>query len=882
MATGRPLRTEYDRTQNYKDYMKNLNLQIKNNKTNYDANILYKNTGVPTQPLDTRTYAEKHADIAQLKVNLRSELRVLLDDNVINEVFQELNDEQIQFLAGVATSLIAELKPKYTLGMTSHHFVDILDKKIRHEHDFSQMSEMMGTLADQLDTIADNMVTGGMMEELIDTVEHSKFIRTGENQQIVNFLRSINREIGQTQDLMNHISNIRSGEAQIAENYARTAGQEAIHTQDILTSINDKILSPDALYQVLRAIGTENSEAVEEALIEQFQHIPTITQVERFIDRIQQADRTGDTAGLDEVLRDIRGDFAMMGDRMEAYNEELTGAIEQSATAQAQAMSRMRLGIGAELGGIRGDVEGLRGEVGVMNETIREDITGLRTDMRNNTAELAIQLTNLYDNIQRQSTLLGDLQGGQADIRATLQAIEQAINMLQGLGEVNVTQLLDMENRIAGINTQVMTLGVTPAVVEETRAVLSSLEQPSSREADLPQSEYDRERKIDKERPIVGFIREDIFPTLSANMTREYLKKLWNLNNQDLRDSMGVHMGLRYNKVKGKDVLQLNGVTFSKVELIDAVGNPTDALKDLRRNYKNISGGAEAVISIIKKERAEAEVPIFAETTPAYSEKVYSSPRLKTPSEGGRPTTSEAVGDVFRRTTPRGVSPRGETPISMSAFETPSPENLYRTSRSVSTPPTDIGGNPEQLASTPPHIKKGFGILSKHRGVGVRMTGRGIAPKEKYIPLGKYLVNIHKLEHNNIISFKSPNLKSTNIQSKRVSQPVADILLHIVNGTLDEIVTDNLSEDDISYLFQLIKKCELENFLDGKAENKVKTKTEQEIHKFYVLQGEIVAGNDNPQLIREFKASLLTMMNEGKLSKKEAGDVLIQMSLLGI
>jgi len=50
MATGRPLRTEYDRTQNYKDYMKNLDLQIKNNKTNYDANILYKNTGVPTQP----------------------------------------------------------------------------------------------------------------------------------------------------------------------------------------------------------------------------------------------------------------------------------------------------------------------------------------------------------------------------------------------------------------------------------------------------------------------------------------------------------------------------------------------------------------------------------------------------------------------------------------------------------------------------------------------------------------------------------------------------------------------------------------------------------------------------------------------------------------
>jgi hypothetical protein len=190
-------------------------------------------------------------------------------------------------------------------------------------------------------------------------------------------------------------------------------------------------------------------------------------------------------------------------------------------------------------------------------------------------------------------------------------------------------------------------------------------------------------------------------------------------------------------------------------------------------------------------------------------------------------------------------------------------------------------GEPRQMAEAPKK-SEGKGILTGHKGVGVRMTGRGVAPKEKYIPLGKYLVNIHKLEHNNIVSFKSPNHKSTNIQSKRVSQPVADILLHIVNGTLDEIVTDNLSEDDISYLFQLIKKCELDNFLDGKAENKVKTKTEQEIHNFYVLQGEIVAGNDNPQIIREFKAILLTMMNEGKLSKKEAGDVLIQMSLLGI
>jgi hypothetical protein len=448
--------------------------------------------------------------------------------------------------------------------------------------------------------------------------------------------------------------------------------------------------------------------------------------------------------------------------------------------------------------------------------------------MRNNTAELSIQLTNLYDNIQRQSTLLGDLQGGQANIRAILQEIERAINMLQGLGEVNVTQLLDMENRIAGINTQVMTLGVTPAVVEETRAVLLSLGKPQQ-EADLPQSEYERERKIDRERPPVSFIPEDMFVTLGVGQVKSYLIGLWNTGNEDLRGSMGVHMGVMAGPKGGNNI---NG-------LVNRASLPR-----IKENYKFFSEEAKAVLSTKRGGATGAEIPIFAEPK--------------------KPSTSEAVGDIFKRTSPRGTSPRSE----------------YKTTREVpqEQKPYDLFGEPTQMASAP--RSEGKGILV--RGVGIRMTGRGVAPKEKYISLGKYLVNIHKLEHNNIVSFKSPNLKSTNIQSKRVSQPVADILLHIVNGTLDNIVTDNLSEDDISYLFQLIKKCELDNFLDGKAENKIKTKTEQEIHNFYVLQGEIVAGNDNPQIIREFKASLLTMMNEGKLSKKEAGDVLIQMSLLGI
>lgn len=870
MATGKPFNTQYDRTQNYKDYMKNLDLQIKNNKTNYDANILYKNTGVPTQPLDTRTYAEKHADIAQLKVSLRGELRILLDDNVITQVFRELNDEQIQFLAGIAPALIAELKPKYSVGMTSHHFIDILDKKVRQETDFSLQSEMLGTLADQLDTISDNMVTAGLMEELIDTVEHSKFTRTGENKQIINFLRSINREMGQTQDLMEQISNIRSGEAQIAENYAKTAGQEAIHTQDILATMNDKILNFQALEELLRGVSIENAEMTQEALVGVFQHMPTKGQVERMIDVIQRADRAGDREGLDEALRDIRDGFAAVGGRLDAYNDDLTEAITASATAQAAAMNRMRLGLGAELGGIstdvgglRENVGGLREDVGAMNMALTESIAdttnevrGVRTSLDMVAADITAirgavnSLTELYTNISRQVDLLGGLQEGQAKIRETLDGIEGAIvflnNQMGGIGkdvnDVNEVMIMTLDEKLKGLNTAVLTTGVTPDVLEETSMILKSMEKG----LDLPSEEYQRERDIDRGREQVRqmkgekklvFIPDDDFKNKGVGEVKQYLAGLWNMNDEELRKELTEKFGVELGPKGGLKV------PITK-----------DNLPVIKLNYrKGVEARAREVLS------GSAKVPIFASPEEAY----------KTPS------TSEAVGDVFGRITPTGLSPRSQRlssliPLGETARRPPVRETMALGYGSGET--VDFGSGEVT----------GRGILSKHKGVGVRMTGRGVAPKEKYIPLGKYLVNIHKLEHNNIVSFKSPNHKSTNIQSKRVSQPVADILLHIVNGTLDEIVTDNLSEDDISYLFQLIKKCELDNFLDGKAENKVKTKTEQEIHNFYVLQGEIVAGNDNPQIIREFKAILLTMMNEGKLSKKEAGDVLIQMSLLGI
>ena len=70
-------------------YLANLALEIKNNDINLQANKIYKKTGEsPVQVLDTRTTAEKEADIQRLKIEVRKEL---FNFGIINAVNFLLN-----------------------------------------------------------------------------------------------------------------------------------------------------------------------------------------------------------------------------------------------------------------------------------------------------------------------------------------------------------------------------------------------------------------------------------------------------------------------------------------------------------------------------------------------------------------------------------------------------------------------------------------------------------------------------------------------------------------------------------------------------------------------------------------------------------------------
>jgi hypothetical protein len=114
--------------------MATLKLQEELNKKNYDANVLYKRTGVvPTEILDYRSTTEKLADLLQLKILLRSRLRQIADAQNAEDIVSQLSAPQVGFVSQRIEAIINELKPKYKFGIPADLFMSYITELEKRE-----------------------------------------------------------------------------------------------------------------------------------------------------------------------------------------------------------------------------------------------------------------------------------------------------------------------------------------------------------------------------------------------------------------------------------------------------------------------------------------------------------------------------------------------------------------------------------------------------------------------------------------------------------------------------------------------------------------------------------------------------------------------------
>jgi sulfate adenylyltransferase subunit 1 (EFTu-like GTPase family) len=150
------------------------------------------------------------------------------------------------------------------------------------------------------------------------------------------------------------------------------------------------------------------------------------------------------------------------------------------------------------------------------------------------------------------------------------------------------------------------------------------------------------------------------------------------------------------------------------------------------------------------------------------------------------------------------------------------------------------------------------------------------------MPFGRFVIHKFDLEGGKL-SMKTPKggvVKE--IPSQKISMGLVRVLKTIGKGSLpsfDEI--KGLAEGDKETLHKVITHSRLNDKVSVPTPQS-KTDEEKLADRFDILRGEIVAGNDNKALVKEFKVLLMKLLNAGRVPRKEAHDILTDLASIGL
>jgi hypothetical protein len=156
----------------------------------------------------------------------------------------------------------------------------------------------------------------------------------------------------------------------------------------------------------------------------------------------------------------------------------------------------------------------------------------------------------------------------------------------------------------------------------------------------------------------------------------------------------------------------------------------------------------------------------------------------------------------------------------------------------------------------------------------------GFPVDKSYIPFGRYVVHKHKLSGGILQVRTIKGGAIPKLPTLGISPSLGGIIKKMMGGSLpsyDEM--SSLTEDDKNTLYKVFKLSQID-----KADllpSPDKTKEEQEMNRFQILKGQIQAGNDSAELIKEFKCLLMKFISGGKIPRGQGMDIICDLLALG-
>jgi hypothetical protein len=158
-----------------------------------------------------------------------------------------------------------------------------------------------------------------------------------------------------------------------------------------------------------------------------------------------------------------------------------------------------------------------------------------------------------------------------------------------------------------------------------------------------------------------------------------------------------------------------------------------------------------------------------------------------------------------------------------------------------------------------------------------KIEGEVVKPKP-YAPFGRFVIHKPKLSQDILQIRRLSGNATKEFPTQKISKGVSHILKSICGGVIPHIDhIAGLGAKDQEHLHKILNFAHIDNVPVPTP----KTDDAKAIDRFDILKGEILAGNDNKTLVREFKVLLMKLVQSGRIPRREAHEVLTDLTALG-
>lgn len=173
---------------------------------------------------------------------------------------------------------------------------------------------------------------------------------------------------------------------------------------------------------------------------------------------------------------------------------------------------------------------------------------------------------------------------------------------------------------------------------------------------------------------------------------------------------------------------------------------------------------------------------------------------------------------------------------------------------------------------------KGRGLVKSKSFPTIKAEG-GIPPMERFAKFGRYVIDKQKLKDGQCVVRFDSGACIHKIPARRIGKEVQNVLSKIAGGGLPSYDDINaLNQDDRRYLYNIQKLAKM----DAQIPSPDKDAETKDMEDFEKMRGQILAGNDNKDLLKKFKLTLLKFAKDGRIPRREVNEILIEMASLGM